>query len=97
MSALIVYEYLLTLSNEVTLLWASRLPSAASSLYLFLRSILLAIAGTTIAGNYVPVTTETVGILHILCSRSDIHLAVDWVRAFYHHACRAAQLRAVSE
>jgi len=52
--ALTLYEYVLTLSNEVALFWNTKLSSASVLLFFHVRLILLAIAATTIAGNYVP-------------------------------------------
>ena len=84
--ALTLYEYLLTLSNEFALFWESKSISASSFLYLLLRIVLLAIAGTTIAGNYVPSSTDTVGIsLNSTPPYSDARLAAYWVRASQWH------------
>ena len=65
--ALTLYEYLLTLSNEFILFWEFKSISASSFLYLLLRVILLAIASTTIAGNYVPHSTDTVSTFSVTC------------------------------
>ncbi|KAH9830297.1 uncharacterized protein C8Q71DRAFT_862591 [Rhodofomes roseus] len=59
--ALALYEYILTLSNEVALFWTAKASSASASALLFfsVRVILLAIAATNIAGNYVPDAVAT--------------------------------------
>ncbi|TFY63528.1 hypothetical protein EVJ58_g3205 [Rhodofomes roseus] len=59
--ALALYEYILTLSNEVALFWTAKASSASASALLFfsVRVVLLAIAATNIAGNYVPDAVAT--------------------------------------
>ncbi|KZT67910.1 hypothetical protein DAEQUDRAFT_712578 [Daedalea quercina L-15889] len=64
-TALTLYEYSLTLSNEVALFWRSK-PSSASALFFLLRIVLFAIAATDIAGNLVPDATAAVSHLHTI-------------------------------